>query len=426
MSSKDTNDHTTKRKATEVPDVVVSSEDKGPKETKARRVGQDASSLNTASSDTAALVKTETGVATANATSVSDAKQGTSLMTKARQVSEDASSPNAASSNADVPVKTENGTSPMAKARRVSEDASSPNAASSNADVPVKTENGTSPMSKARRVSEDASSPNAASSNADVPVKTENDSIANAPSASNAAPEESLESIGALIQDLFCSDNVKVKASLDALFLNLDGNKTKSDKIVTLGGCHALVQLMKNCLEKAIEKIPACDQVTELDELAELEAIEKALNVITNLAYQHGARRISITAIGGVEAAVKVMKTFPKCRDVQWSASCALINLAPGNIIGKNKAVKMGGIKVLLAAVNNHLDSAIVCEKACWALRIIVFGSKENTGILISLSGTAAVAKVRAKWSDNGNVQKQVRKLANLIAAKVQTWAHEK
>jgi hypothetical protein len=70
-------------------------------------------------------------------------------------------------------------------------------------------------------------------------------------------------------------------------------------------------------------------------------------------------------------------------------------------------------------------DSAIVCVQACAALASIVHGSKENTGLLISLSGATAVAKVRAKWSDNEQVQIWVRKLANWIGSEMKTWAHE-
>jgi hypothetical protein len=92
----------------------------------------------------------------------------------------------------------------------------------------------------------------------------------------------------------------------------------------------------------------------------------------------------------------------------------------------KAKAVESGGIEVLLAASNNHLGSAIVCENACAALYNIVNGSKENTELLISLAGAAAVAKVRTKWPDNNNVQAQVRPLANVIAAEMMTWADEK
>jgi hypothetical protein len=210
---------------------------------------------------------------------------------------------------------------------------------------------------------------------------------------SDAAPEETLESIGALIQDLFHPDNAKVKVALNALLVDLVENKKKCEEIQAVGGCFALVELVKKCLEKAIEKIPACDQVTELNELVELKTMDDSIIVLESVMYTLEESPAVITAIGGVEAVVLAMKTFPKCRELQYSASIALLYFTRCNI-GMKRVVETGGIKVLLAAVNNHLDSYDpICEMACWALRNIANGSKENMGLLISLGGAAVVAK---------------------------------
>jgi hypothetical protein len=116
------------------------------------------------------------------------------------------------------------------------------------------------------------------------------------------------------------------------------------------------------------------------------------------------------------------MKTFPKCQALQKRACAALRNLACDNAIGKAKAVESGGIEVLLAAVNNHLDSVFVCKHACWAMFNIVKGSKENTELLITSGGGAAVAKVRTKWPDDDKVQTQVQRLVNIFAAGWKAW----
>jgi hypothetical protein len=110
------------------------------------------------------------------------------------------------------------------------------------------------------------------------------------------------------------------------------------------------------------------------------------------------------------------MKTFPKCEDLQESACNALVNLASCEI-GTAKAIESGGIEVLLAAVNNHLDSELVCENACWELVNLMRGRKENTDRLIILDGDAAVEKVRIKWPDNKDVQTQVERLACIFGA---------
>jgi hypothetical protein len=92
-------------------------------------------------------------------------------------------------------------------------------------------------------------------------------------------------------------------------------------------GCCALVQLLKNCLQKAIDGIPACDQVTELNELIELMILRNTLLVITDLTYRHVNSRVGITAIDGVEAVVKVVKTFPKCQTLQERACAAFATM---------------------------------------------------------------------------------------------------
>jgi hypothetical protein len=132
-----------------------------------------------------------------------------------------------------------------------------------------------------------------------------------------------------------------------------------------------------------------------------------------------------IVAIGGVEVIVKVMQTFPKLQTSQESACGALRSLTTLCNIGKKHVIESGGIEVLLASVKNDLGSAILSQDACSTLLNIVRGSKENTELLISLGGGAAVANARTKWPDNDKVQTKVRSLANLIVADMKTWADE-
>jgi hypothetical protein len=273
---------------------------------------------------------------------------------------------------------------------------------------------------KARRVSTDAAASNAASLQVDTPVVTEENTAANTASTEH---EESIQSIGKMIRDLFHSDNAKVNATLNALYLNLDKDKKKCESLVTVGGCHALVQLLEKCLDKATIIIPACDQVTEMNELDELKTLHEAFSVIMRLTFQHDESRFGIAAIGGVEAVVKVMKTFPRCQALQERACAVLGNLATCNL-GKKNAVKSGGLlQLLLAAINNHLDSAKVCEYVCFALYNIVKESKEHIELLISMGGATAVAKVRKEWPDEEDVQPDVQRLAKLIGTEMNSWA---
>ncbi len=259
------------------------------------------------------------------------------------------------------------------------------------------------------RVSTNASAAPATSLHVDTPVTTEKANTTNTASAITARHEEWIQSIGKLIQDLFHSDNAKVNAALDALDLDFIKDKKNCESLVTAGGCFVLTHLMKNCLDKAIGEIPACDQVTKLTEFIELTTIHKTLNVITSLTFWHAESKIGIAAIGGVEAVVKVMKTFPKCQILQKRACDALCYLTWCSIV-KTKAIESCGLEALLAAIDNHLDSAYICKTACWALFNIVIGCKETIELLISLGGVATVLKVRTKWPDIDEVHKEVKR----------------
>jgi hypothetical protein len=206
-----------------------------------------------------------------------------------------------------------------------------------------------------------------------------------------------------MIQDLAHFDNAKVNAALDALNWDFFKDKENCDSVIIWGGCAALVHLLKDRLKKAMKNVPACDRVTKLKELAELTTLHKTLGVIINLTYTSEISKVGIATVGGVEGAVKAIRTFPKCQTPQERACGTLCNLA-GCSIGKAKAIESGGIEVLLAAINNHLGIASPCQHSYRALYNIgdglgfaspahqgshyayralynfVDGSKENTG----------------------------------------------
>jgi hypothetical protein len=221
--------------------------------------------------------------------------------------------------------------------------------------------------SKAPRASSDYSVSSVASAHTTALVKTEEFSTTDATSVSDPEQEEPMQSIGAWIQDLFHSDNCKVNAALNALFLNLGNDKEKIDT--------------KRSLKKVtkMKTIPARDQVAKLNELAavELKTIIKSLWIITILTRTQDLSKVGIIAVGGMEVVAEVMKTLPKCVASQGTACGVLVNLACCNS-GKQKAAETGAVEVMLAALKNHLDSAYVCGRACGGLGNILVGSKEN------------------------------------------------
>jgi hypothetical protein len=242
-----------------------------------------------------------------------------------------------------------------------------------------------------------------ASSSSTAVSNTASAAVANTASAA-AKHGDSIDCIGALVQDLFPFGNAKVNASLDALNLDLLGHKSKCDKIQVVGGCLALVLLLKKCLDKAIDERVMWEPITELNELAELTTLHKTLHIMIRLSYHLDESKVGIVAIGGVEAVIKAMKTFPKCLALQHFACMLLLNLACCST-GKKRIVKADGIDYLLAAINNHLNSVLVCKYSCITLsNIIEKENKEGIRLLINLGGATAVAKVRDEWPDGGAV----------------------
>jgi hypothetical protein len=91
------------------------------------------------------------------------------------------------------------------------------------------------------------------------------------------------------------------------------------DKLCTIGDCSAVVHLSQNCLDKAIDEFPARDQVTELNELAELTAVSKTLIVI-----------IRSTSLDEIKVGKAILSGYCKLsmyHDLQWRGCCGLRNL---------------------------------------------------------------------------------------------------
>jgi hypothetical protein len=241
---------------------------------------------------------------------------------------------------------------------------------------------------------------------------------------SNAQHDESMVCIGALVQDLFHFDYARGDATFTALNLDLVKDKKKCDKIQAVGGCFVLVHLLNKCLDKVISIFPACDQVTALNELPELTTLHKTLSVITNLTFNHYDSKVGIAAIGGMEAVVKVMRTFPECQTIQERSLIVVLNLACCSI-GKIQVVETGGMEAILAAVSNHLGSAFICERASLILINLIADSSENTDLFICLGGATTVAKVKNKWPCNYRIQNGMRHLSKCIAAHFIRWGKD-
>jgi hypothetical protein len=166
------------------------------------------------------------------------------------------------------------------------------------------------------------------------------------------------------------------------------------------------------------------------------------------LTYRHDESKVGINAIGGIQAVVDVMRTFPKCQDLQRTACNTLFNLTCCSI-GKKKAVEANAMQVLLDAVHNHQDNPPLCERALYAMQHIIKGSKERTKQFLAsgVSTTTAVtspttkrvgsigpsaAGTRSRKRSGGQAMTQLFKmpamqgLAKAIHREMKIWTHKK
>jgi hypothetical protein len=125
--------------------------------------------------------------------------------------------------------------------------------------------------------------------------------------------------------------------------------------------------------------------------------------------------KADISAIGGMESVVEMMKMFPKCQALQESAFYVLVGLACSYNIGKKKAIETGGFEVLLAALHKHMISLRVCETVFDAMETMIEGNKKHTKRFMNAGGVTALTKVREEWPDKDDIQERVQNLTKLI-----------
>jgi hypothetical protein len=130
--------------------------------------------------------------------------------------------------------------------------------------------------------------------------------------------------------------------------------------ITAIGGVEVVVKVMKTFPKcQILRTCSACNQVKEWCAVAKLTTLLKTLYVITNLTFQHKESQVGITAVGGMEAVVKVMKTFPKCQILQRSACGVLANLTYRNVTATKQVKGPDGFAVvLLELMDNCLNMA--------------------------------------------------------------------
>ena len=87
--------------------------------------------------------------------------------------------------------------------------------------------------------------------------------------------------------------------------------------------------------------------------------------------------------VGGHLAVVSVMKERLHCRMIQIRGICVLQNATKKNTCDKSNVAKVGGIHVILAAVEKFpLDKSVV-HYGFWVLCSLVYGNDANADLLV-------------------------------------------
>jgi hypothetical protein len=238
-------------------------------------------------------------------------------------------------------------------------------------------------------------------------------SIASASRGTVAAPYGSAEGIGKLIHALNCSNGAVVDAALDSLYrYSIRGFGSLSwAKIAAVGGCFALVQLVKNSLETAIEIIPVRNQVNDFHLQVATGRLSRAFIIISNMTHVHPMSMHSINSIGGVEVLVKTMKTFPKHPWLQLRACNALCNLTACPV-GRERAHEAGAIEVLLTTIKSYPRNKYIFLYGCRALTNMCESSFERTKQLIGLG-------VITTWPDDVEARHTAKCLLQVVAVSI-------
>jgi hypothetical protein len=179
----------------------------------------------------------------------------------------------------------------------------------------------------------------------------------NTPNSLLEMPEMTTQSIQTLIQsDLFHQDIVVVETALYYLnTMGLTQDDEKCEEVVRVGGCLALVALVKNHLERFQTLFPKYEQLTcssDVEEgeiqpgFAERGVLHEAFSAIKALAYNNKASANFIATYGGIEAAIAAMEAFPFCGELQGVASGVLCNLtSKESDHGVTKAMVVKGVE---------------------------------------------------------------------------------
>jgi hypothetical protein len=226
--------------------------------------------------------------------------------------------------------------------------------------------------------------------------------------APNNSPERTYTNMDKLIRIdlLFHQDIGVVECALDDLTrTEFTQDDEKCDKVVSVGGCLALVFFVKNRVEilfPRLERIVWDSSALEEGKMrVERRVLFKTLSVIKAVAYTCKRSVNEFAAIGGIEATIALMEAIPLCGKIQGAACGVLCNLtAKESDVGVARVMAAKGMEAVITAIRQHPQNRDVCRSACKAIFNLTLNSKENTRLMRNLGGVIAVATVITNWPE--------------------------
>lgn len=123
-----------------------------------------------------------------------------------------------------------------------------------------------------------------------------------------------------------------------------------------------------------------------------------------------------LSAIGGIEVVVKAMEAHLSAIEVQTNGCLAISNLAAENAENQRSINSGGGIDAIIKAMHTHDAVEEVQAAACWALCNLAT-DEENQDKIGSLGGIATVTAAVARFSSSEVQERGSLTLAHLQEA---------
>merc|ERR1719433_558785 len=141
--------------------------------------------------------------------------------------------------------------------------------------------------------------------------------------------------------------------------------------------------------------------------------LRPCMDVLWNLTFEDEAVE-AVTAAGGIEQVIKLMRKHSDEADLLGSACAVLLNLAVREP-NRWRIVDGGAVTLVAAAMQQHSQNEEVLELGCQALYMLAYHQDLKPRVLAARGGDAAALAV-AYTHGTGHAQKWGRWLQEVLA----------